>query len=99
MERAHEAVHDRTIRRVKRRLVPFLALLYLIAYLDPVNDGFPALQMNRELGLSSSVCGFGAGVFFIGYFLFEVPSNLILARVGARIWIARIAILWGIVSV
>jgi ACS family tartrate transporter-like MFS transporter len=98
-DRASDLLHDRAIRRVKRRLVPFLALLYLIAYLDRVNVGFAALQMNSALGLSSSVYGFGAGVFFIGYFLFEVPSNLILARVGARIWIARIAILWGIVSV
>jgi ACS family tartrate transporter-like MFS transporter len=96
---AIDSVHARAIRRVKRRLVPFLALMYFIAYLDRVNVGFAALQMNAALGFSSSVYGFGAGVFFLGYFLFEVPSNLMLARVGARVWIARIAIVWGIVSV
>ena len=89
----------RAIRRVRRRLIPFLALLYFVAYLDRVNVGFAALQMNTALGFSNSVFGTGAGIFFIGYFLFEVPSNLILARVGARIWIARIAILWGFVSI
>src|SRR5262245_52024115 len=94
-----DSLHARTIRRVKRRLVPFLALLYFIAYLDRVNVGFAALQMNEALGFSSRVYGFGAGIFFLGYFLFEVPSNLVLARVGARMWIARIAIVWGIVSV
>src|SRR5205823_6876813 len=87
------------IRRIRRRLIPFLALLYLIAYLDRVNVGFAALQMNSALGLSSRVYGFGAGIFFLGYFLFEVPSNLALARVGARLWIARIAIVWGLVSI
>jgi MFS transporter, ACS family, tartrate transporter len=87
------------IARVRRRLIPFLALLYLVAYLDRVNVGFASLQMNEALGFSGSVYGLGAGIFFIGYFLFEVPSNLILARVGARIWIARIAIVWGLVSI
>src|SRR5262245_26970098 len=94
-----DSVRVRAIRRVKRRLVPFLAFLYFIAYLDRVNVGFAALQMNAALGFSSSVYGFGAGIFFVGYFLFEVPSNLVLARVGARRWIARIAIVWGLVSV
>jgi ACS family tartrate transporter-like MFS transporter len=94
-----EPLAARAIQRVRRRLIPFLALLYFIAYLDRVNVGFAALQMNTALGFSSSVFGKGAGIFFIGYFLFEVPSNLILARVGARIWIARIAILWGFVSI
>ena len=89
----------RAIARVRRRLIPFLALLYLIAYLDRLNVGFAALQMNAALGLSSRVYGFGAGIFFLGYFLFEVPSNLALARVGARRWIARIAIVWGLVSI
>src|SRR5213594_4694853 len=93
------SVQARAIRRVRWRLIPFLALLYFIAYLDRVNVGFAALQMNTALGFSSSVFGKGAGIFFIGYFLFEVPSNLILARVGARIWIARIAIVWGLVSI
>src|SRR5262245_52396696 len=93
-----DSLHARTIRRVKRRLVPFLALLYFIAYLDRVNVGFAALQMNEALGFSSRVYGFGAGIFFFGYFLFEVPSNLVLARVGARVWIARIMITWGVIS-
>jgi ACS family tartrate transporter-like MFS transporter len=92
-------VAARAIRRVRRRLIPFLALLYFVAYLDRVNVGFAALQMNAALGLSPLDYGRGAGIFFLGYFLFEVPSNLALARVGARIWIARIAIVWGLVSI
>ena len=91
-------VEDRTVRRVRRRLIPFLALLYFVAYLDRVNVGFAALQMNAALGLSALEYGRGAGIFFLGYFLFEVPSNLALARVGARFWIARIAVVWGLVS-
>jgi len=91
-------VGARAIRRIRRRLIPFLALLYFIAYLDRVNVGFAALQMNAALGLSPLDYGRGAGIFFLGYFLFEVPSNLALARIGARIWIARIAIVWGFVS-
>jgi MFS transporter, ACS family, tartrate transporter len=87
-----------TLRKVNRRLIPFLFLLYIVAWLDRVNVGFAALQMNSDLGFSSSAFGFGSGVFFIGYCLFEVPSNLILHRVGARIWIARIMITWGILS-
>jgi len=73
-------------------------LLYIVAYLDRVNVGFAALQMNEDLGLSDAVYGLGAGIFFIGYFIFEVPSNLILERVGARVWIARIMITWGVIS-
>jgi ACS family tartrate transporter-like MFS transporter len=85
--------------KVARRLVPFLMLLYIVAWFDRINVGFAALQMNKELGFSASVFGFGAGVFFLGYALFEVPSNLVLARVGARRWIARIMVTWGVVSV
>ncbi|MEY4761711.1 MAG: permease [Pseudomonadota bacterium] len=85
--------------KITRRLVPFLMLLYVVAWFDRINVGFAALQMNRDLGFSPAVFGFGAGVFFIGYALFEVPSNLLLARVGARRWIARIMVTWGIVSV
>jgi ACS family tartrate transporter-like MFS transporter len=92
-------VAARAIRRVRRRLIPFLALLYFVAYLDRVNVGFAALHMNAALGLSPLDYGRGAGIFFLGYFLFEVPSNLALARVGARIWIARIAVIWGFVSI
>jgi ACS family tartrate transporter-like MFS transporter len=87
-----------TIRKVTWRLIPFLLLLYIVAYLDRVNVGFAALQMNHDLGFSASVYGFGAGVFFAGYALFEVPSNLILAKVGARRWIARIMFTWGVIS-
>lgn len=88
-----------TLTKVAWRLLPFLLLLYVIAWLDRVNVGFAALQMNADLGFSASVYGFGAGVFFVGYALFEVPSNLILARVGARRWIARIMVTWGLLSV
>jgi ACS family tartrate transporter-like MFS transporter len=88
-----------TLAKVGWRLLPFLLLLYVVAWLDRVNIGFAALQMNADLGFSAAVYGFGAGIFFIGYALFEVPSNLILARVGARLWIARIMITWGILSV
>jgi ACS family tartrate transporter-like MFS transporter len=86
-------------RRMRWRLVPYLLLLYVIAWLDRVNIGFAALQMNADMGFSSAVYGFGAGIFFLGYALFEVPSNLILARVGARRWIARIMVTWGLISV
>ncbi|CAB3779940.1 Putative tartrate transporter [Paraburkholderia ultramafica] len=88
----------RTIKRVTVRLVPFLILCYFIAYLDRVNVGFAALQMNKALDLSASAFGFGAGIFFIAYFFFEVPSNLLLERFGARRWIARIMFTWGILA-
>lgn len=84
--------------KVSARLLPLLFVCYIIAYLDRVNVGFAKLQMAASLQFSDAVYGFGAGIFFIGYFLFEVPSNLILERVGARVWIARIMITWGIVS-
>jgi ACS family tartrate transporter-like MFS transporter len=86
------------MRQVTLRIVPFLMLLYFIAYLDRVNVGFAKLTMNADIGLSDAAYGFGAGIFFLGYFLFEVPSNLILHKVGARRWIARIMLSWGIVS-
>src|SRR5438132_6888605 len=86
------------LSKVRRRLIPFLFLLYIVAYLDRINVGFAALQMNEALGFSSSVYGLGAGIFFLSYVLFEIPSNVILARVGARRWIARIMISWGVVS-
>ena len=88
-----------TVAKVSRRLLPFVLLLYVVAWLDRVNIGFAALQMNKDLGFSDAVYGFGAGVFFVGYALCEVPSNLILARVGARLWIARIMITWGVLSI
>ena len=93
-----QSLEKRVIRKLTRRIVPFIMLLYFIAYLDRVNIGFAALTMNEDIGLSAAAFGFGAGVFFIGYFLFEVPSNLILHRVGARVWIARIMFTWGIIS-
>ena len=78
--------------------MPFLFLLYIVAYLDRINLGFAALQMQRQLGFTDSMYGLGAGIFFAGYFLFQVPSNLVLARVGARRWIAVLMVMWGIVS-
>src|SRR3989442_53805 len=86
------------IARVRRRLIPFLFLLYIVAYLDRINVGFAALQMNQAIGLSATAYGLGAGIFFLSYTLFEVPSNVVLARVGARLWIARIMITWGLCS-
>src|SRR3954471_24530947 len=91
-------VEQRTLRKISWRIVPFIMLLYFIAYIDRVNIGFASLTMNKDLGFSSAVFGFGAGIFFLGYFLFEVPSNVILERVGARLWIARVMITWGIIS-
>ena len=92
-------IEQTTIKKVTWRLIPFLLLLYIVAWLDRVNVGFAALQMNQDLGFSSTVYGFGAGVFFAGYALFEIPSNLVLARVGARRWIARIMFTWGLISI
>ncbi|MBB3222135.1 MFS transporter [Pseudoduganella umbonata] len=89
---------DALYGRVSRRLLPFLFLCYVAAYLDRVNVGFAKLQMQADLALSDTVYGIGAGIFFIGYFVFEVPSNLVLEKVGARRWIARIMISWGLVS-
>jgi len=84
--------------RIFWRIIPFLFLCYVTAFLDRVNVGFAKLQMAEHLGFSDAVYGFGAGIFFIGYFLFEVPSNLILEKVGAKLWIARIMVTWGIIS-
>ncbi len=88
----------RTYAKVSRRLIPFLMLCYLGAYLDRVNVGFAKLQMLSDLRFSETVYGLGAGIFFLGYFLFEVPSNIILHRVGARKWLARIMLTWAVVS-
>jgi ACS family tartrate transporter-like MFS transporter len=93
-----DSIERRTMKKVYLRLLPFCFCLYLICYLDRANIGFAALTMNKDLGLSSYIYGLGAGAFFWGYFLLEVPSNLILERIGARKWIARIMISWGIVS-
>jgi ACS family tartrate transporter-like MFS transporter len=86
------------LRKITLRLIPFMFLLYILAYLDRINVSFAALRMQKDLGFSDAVYGFGAGLFFVGYFLFEVPSNLILEKVGARRWIARIMISWGLIS-
>ncbi|HDR9872798.1 TPA: MFS transporter [Burkholderia cenocepacia] len=87
------------VRKIAWRIIPFVFILYIISYLDRANIGYAALQMNRDLALSSEAFGFASGIFFIGYFLFEVPSNVMLNKYGARVWIARILVTWGIVSV
>jgi MFS transporter, ACS family, tartrate transporter len=97
-ETTMDGLEARTMRKVLRRYVPLLILCFVVSFLDRVNVGFAALTMNRELGFSSTEFGIGAGLFFIGYVIFEVPSNLILERVGARLWIARIMLTWGVLS-
>lgn len=87
-----------TIRKLRVRLLPFLFALYVVAFIDRINLGFAALTMNRELAITSQQFGFAAGVFFWGYFLFEIPSNLMLHKIGARVWIARILITWGAIA-
>ena len=86
-------------RKIALRLIPFLMLLYMVAFLDRVNISFAALTMNRDLGISDSLYGFAAGIFFLGYCLFEVPANIMLVRLGARLWIALLLIVWGATSV
>lgn len=95
---ADDGIGRAALRKVAERLIPFLGVLYFFAFLDRVNVGFAALTMNADLGLSAQVFGLGAGIFFVGYVLFEVPSNVMLERFGARVWIARIMISWGILS-
>lgn len=92
------AIERRTVKKVTRRLIPFLFLCFAISILDRVNIGFAALQMNSDLGFSSAVFGFGAGIFFLGYFLLEVPGGALMTKVGARAWISRIMVSWGLVS-
>ena len=100
MRESDEAVRnlEAAVATVRNRLIPLLFLLYIVAYLDRINVGFASLQMNQALGFSDATYGLGAGIFFVGYTLFEIPSNVILTRVGARLWIARIMITWGLVS-
>lgn len=93
-----DGLERETIRKISLRILPFLILCYFVAFLDRVNVGFAALHMNQDLGFTAYIYGFGAGIFSIGYFLFEVPSNLALHRFGAKIWIPRIMISWGIIS-
>jgi ACS family tartrate transporter-like MFS transporter len=95
---ATQAIERQTIAKVSWRLLPLVAVAYCIAYIDRSNISVAALTMNKDLGFSAYLYGWGAGIFFFGYFLFEIPSNLILEKIGARIWIARIMITWGIIS-
>ena len=92
-------IETRTIRKLRTRIIPFVFVLFVIAVLDRNNIGFAALTMNNELAITSQQYGFVAGIFFFGYFIFEIPSNLLLHKMGARVWIARILISWGIVAI
>ena len=94
----HVSDEDALYRKVAWRMIPLLLMCYVVAYLDRVNVGFAKLQMLDQLGFSETVYGLGAGVFFIGYFIFEIPSNIILHRIGARVWIGRIMVSWGLIS-
>ncbi len=98
MSDAYPELGSRALRKVAWRLIPFMTLLYFVAFLDRVNIGFAALTMNADLGLTPRMFGFASGIFFIGYVIFEVPSNIVMERVGARLWIARIMITWGLLS-
>ena len=91
-------IERQTIRKISWRMLPLIIAIYFIAYIDRTNVAFAAIAMNRDLGFTPYIYGWGAGMFFLGYFFFEVPSNVILHRVGARVWIARIMVTWGIVS-
>lgn len=91
-------IEARTLTKISWRLLPLIAVIYCVAYIDRTNVAFAALTMNKELGLSAYIYGWGAGIFFFSYFLFEIPSNLILEKAGARRWIARIMVSWGLVS-
>ena len=95
---ASALIETGAIRKLRIRLLPFLFVLFVLAFIDRINLGFAALTMNRELAITSQQFGFAAGIFFWGYFLFEIPSNLILHRIGARVWIARILITWGLIA-
>lgn len=95
---ADQTLESSTMRRVSWRLMPFLLAAYLLCYIDRVNVGFAALQMNKAVGIDPKTFGLGAGIFFVGYFILEVPSNLALEKFGARVWIARIMITWGLIS-
>ncbi|SDM52943.1 MFS transporter, ACS family, tartrate transporter [Fictibacillus solisalsi] len=93
------ALEKQTMKKVSRRIIPFIFLMYIVSYLDRANIGYASLEMNKALGLTSEMFGIASGIFFIGYFLFEVPSNVLMERFGAKVWIARILITWGIISV
>lgn len=92
------ALEEQTVKRVTKRIIPFLVILFIMAFLDRTNIGFAALHMNEAIGITQTIFGLGAGIFFLGYFIAEVPSNVLLHKFGARIWIARIMITWGIIA-
>src|SRR4029077_11845322 len=92
------AIETRTIRKLKIRILPFILLLYIVSFLDRINISFAKLTMDQDLAITSHQFGLAVGIFFIGYSLFEIPSNLLLHKIGARIWLARILIIWGLVS-
>ncbi len=92
-------IEARVTRKLRGRILPFVMLLYFVSFLDRVNVGFAAFSMNKAIGLSSSAYGFGSGIFFLGYIIFQVPANLMMLRVGARVWIALVVVAWGLVSV
>ena len=98
LSRASNLIEAATIRKLRIRLLPFLLVLFVLAFIDRINLGFAALTMNRDLAITSQQFGFAAGIFFWGYFLFEIPSNLILHKIGARLWITRILITWGAIA-
>src|SRR4029077_3639660 len=95
---APSAIEATTIRKLRTRIIPFVFVLFVIAFIDRINIGFAALTMNKALAITSQQFGLVSGIFFWGYFLFEIPSNLLLHKLGARIWIARILVSWGIVA-
>ena len=95
---ARDSLETRTIRKLQKRILPYIFLLYIVAFLDRINISFAALTMNKELAITSQQFGLLSGLFFLGYFLFEIPSNVLLHKIGPRIWIARILISWGAVS-
>jgi ACS family tartrate transporter-like MFS transporter len=96
---ADSSLEKQAIRKITWRLIPFLMLLYFVAFLDRINVGFAALTMNKDVGLTAQMFGLGSGIFFLGYFMFEVPSTIILHKVGARFWIGRVMFTWGLVSI
>jgi ACS family tartrate transporter-like MFS transporter len=92
-------LNEKTVtRKIFWRVIPLLMVLYVISFIDRINVGFAALTMNRDIGLTPYLFGWGAGIFFVGYFIFEIPSNMLMARVGARKWIARILFTWGVLA-
>src|SRR5215472_5149180 len=96
---APSAIETGTVRKLRTHIIPFVFVLFVINFIDRINIGLAALTMNKELAITSQQYGFIAGIFFFGYFIFEIPSNLMLHKLGARVWLARILVSWGIVAV